>query len=161
MSEQSSSEKSTPSDGKSIERSQGGGGDSGALGSSHGSTTVADGVVSKVAGIAAREVGGVHSLGGGASRALSMVGLGDQRSQGVSVEVGEREAAVDLSVILEYGESIPTVTGAIRDNIIRRVEGICGLSVTEVNITVNDLYFPGDDDRDDDQQRQQQPARVQ
>ncbi len=165
MSEPSSSsdKPNAPSGGNALERNQGGGEDSGALSSSHGSTTVADGVVSKVAGIAAREVSGVHSLGGGASRALSMVGLGDQRSQGVSVEVGEKEAAVDLSVILDYGESIPTVTGAIRDNIIRRVEGICGLSVTEVNIAVNDLYFPGDDTGGDGdgQQSQQQSARNQ
>ena len=56
-----------------------------------------------------------------------------------------------MAVILDYGESIPTVTGAIRDNIIRRVEGICGLTVTEVNISVNDLYFPGDDTGDQQQ----------
>jgi uncharacterized alkaline shock family protein YloU len=154
MSEQSSSEKSTTGGGAAIERSQDSGG---ALASSHGGTTIADGVVAKVAGIATREVSGVHSLGGGASRALSRVGFGDERSQGVSVEVGEREAAVDLTVVVEYGESIPTVTNAIRENVIRRVEGICGLTITEVNITVNDLYFPGDDA----DQAESQPARVQ
>jgi uncharacterized alkaline shock family protein YloU len=115
----------------------------------HGTTTIADAVVTKVAGIAAREARGVHALGGGASRALgavtSRVGLGDERTQGVSVEVGEREAAVDLSVVIDYGEPIPQVTQAIRDNVIKRIEGITGLSVTEVNVTVNDLYFPGDD----------------
>ncbi len=124
-----------------------------------GRTSIADAVVSKIAGIATREVSGVHALGGGASRALSSmtqrVGIGDERSQGVSVEVGEREAAVDLTIVIEYGESIPTVTQAVRDNIIRRVEGICGLSITEVNIAVNDLYFPGDDVPDPEQ-----PARV-
>jgi len=125
-----------------------------------GRTTVADAVVTKVAGIAAREVRGVHSLGGGVSRALGnvtqRVGIGDERSQGVSVEVGEREAAVDLTVIVEYGESIPQVSQAIRDNVVSRIEGITGLSVTEVNVAVNDLFFPGDDE----QQQQQQPARV-
>lgn len=163
MSEQSSSStENQPTSGQALQHNKGLGAESGGLSSSQGSTKVADGVVAKVAGIAAREVSGVHSLGGGASRALSKVGLGDQRSQGVAVEVGEREAAVDLTVILEYGESIPTVTGAIRENVIRRVEGICGLSVTEVNIAVNDLYFPGeDDDHDDGQQHQHQAARVQ
>src|ERR1044071_1057789 len=125
--------------------------------SDRGATTIADAVVSKVAGIATREVGGVHSLGGGVSRALGSVtqrvGIGDERSQGVSVEVGEREAAVDLTVVLDFGESIPKVSEAIRENVIKRIEGITGLSVTEVNVTVNDLYFPGDEEP-------QQPARV-
>ena len=121
----------------------------GGLSTGKGNTTISDAVVTKIAGIAAREAPGVYALGGGASRAIGSmtqrVGLSDERSQGVSVEVGEREAAVDLTVVIEYGESIPTVSQAIRDNVIKRIEGITGLSVTEVNVTVNDLYFPGDD----------------
>ncbi len=120
------------------------------LESERGSTMVADAVVEKVAGIAAREVAGVHELGGQTARAVGTVtqavGLG-QRSQGVSVEVGEREAAVDLTVVMEYGESIPQVANAIRENVIKRIEGITGLSVTEVNVTVNDLHFPGDEEQ--------------
>ena len=119
------------------------------LQSERGTTTIADTVVEKVAGIAAREVPGVHSLGGGASRAFGAVtqrvGIGDERSQGVSVEVGEREAAVDLTLVVEYGESIPQVCEQVRNNIIKRIEGIVGLSVTEVNVTVNDLYFTGEE----------------
>jgi len=122
---------------------------SGGLESEQGTTTISDVVVTKVAGIAAREVGGVHALGGGMSRAVSgvtnRVGIGDERSQGVSVEVGEREAAVDLTVVIEYGESIPKVAESVRSNVVARVEGITGLSVTEVNVTINDLYFPGDE----------------
>ena len=126
-----------------------GGGSARALESERGNTTIADAVVTKVAGIAAREVRGVHDLGGGVSRALGSmtqaVGIADERSQGVSVEVGEREAAVDLTVVVEFGESVPKVSKAIRDNVIKRIEGITGLSVTEVNVAINDLYFPGDD----------------
>ena len=114
-----------------------------------GQTTIDDAVVTKVAGIATREVPGVYEVGGGAARAIGAVtqrvGIGDERTQGVSVEVGEREAAVDLTVIVEYGEPIPRVSDNIRDNVIKRIEGITGLSVTEVNIAVNDLHFPGDD----------------
>ena len=121
----------------------------GGLQSSRGNTTIGDTVVTKVAGIAAREVRGVHQLGGGAARAFGgitqRVGIGDERTQGVTVETGEREAAVDLTVVVEYGESIPQVSESIRNNVIKRIEGICGLSVTEVNVTVNDLYFPGDE----------------
>lgn len=121
----------------------------GALESERGSTTLADVVVTKVASIAAREVPGVHELGGGVARAVGSLtaraGVGDQRTQGVSVEVGQREAAVDLTLVIEYGESIPQVSEEVRTNVIKRVEGITGLSVTEVNIAVNDLYFPGDE----------------
>ena len=128
-----------------------------ALQSERGKTTIADAVVTKVAGVAAREVRGVYELGGGIARTLGSVtqrvGVGDERTQGVSVEVGEREAAVDLTVVVEYGESIPRVSQAVRDNVIKRIEGITGLSVTEVNVAVNDLYFPGDE-------APEQPARV-
>ncbi|CAN5241904.1 Asp23/Gls24 family envelope stress response protein [soil metagenome] len=137
--------KETSAGGREMARTQTGSGD----GPDGGSTVIADAVVTKVAGIAAREVPGVHDLGGGATRALGSVtqrvGLGDERTQGVSVEVGETEAAVDLTLVVDYGESIPQVADAIRENIIKRVEGITGLKVTEVNIAVNDLYFPGDD----------------
>ncbi len=134
-------------------------GDAGGLQTEKGQTTIADPVVTKVAGIAAREVAGVHRLGGGVARALGAVTQrlpvgGDNPSQGVSVEVGETEAAVDLTVVIEYGESIPKVAQQIRENVIRRIEGICGLSVTEVNVAVNDLYMPGDEQDDE-------PSRVQ
>jgi len=126
-------------------------------GSELGSTTIADAVVTKIASIAAREVGGVHDLGGGTARTIGgitrSVGIGDERMQGVGVEVGEREAAVDLTVVIEYGESIPRIASALRENITRRIEGMTGLTVTEVNIAVNDLYFHGDE-------AAAEPARV-
>jgi uncharacterized alkaline shock family protein YloU len=130
----------------------------GALQTDKGATTIADAVVTKVASIATREVGGVYELGGGAARAVGSVaqrvGIGDQRTQGVSVEVGEKEAAVDLTIVVEYGESIPKLSQQIRENVVRRIEGITGLVVTEVNVTVNDLHFPGDEQSDE-------PSRVQ
>lgn len=119
------------------------------LESGKGQTNIADGVVTKVAGLAAGEVAGVHELGGTAARAMGAVtqkvGLTDSRSQGVSVEVGEKEAAVDLTIIVDYGESIPQVAEDVRQQVIKRVEGITGLAVVEVNISVDDLYFAGDD----------------
>lgn len=119
------------------------------LESDRGQTSIADGVVTKVAGLAAGEVAGVHAIGGGTARAVGAVtqavGIGDSRTQGVSVEVGEREAAVDLTIIVDYGESIPQVAENVRQQIIKRVEGITGLTVVGVNISVDDLYFPGDD----------------
>ena len=134
--------------------------DAGALQTDKGGTTIADAVVTKVAGTATREVGGVYQLGGGVARAMGAVtqrlpGTGENTSQGVSVEVGEKEAAVDLKVVIEYGESIPKVSQAIRENVIRRIEGITGLSVTEVNVAVNDLHMAGDDQDDDESSRVQ------
>src|SRR5581483_1217471 len=83
----------------------------GALQTERGQTTIADAVVTKVATEAAREVRGVHERGGGVTRAIGSgaqrVGVGDERTQGVSVEVGEREAAVDVTLVIDYGESIP------------------------------------------------------
>lgn len=147
-----SSERSEPS--RTPERRPGAGDSGGAaLTSEHGQTSIDDAVVAKVAGMATREVPGVHELGAQAARAMGAVtqrvGIADARSQGVSVDVGERQAAADLTVVIEYGESIPKVSQQVRENVIRRVEGICGLEVTEVNITVNDLHFPGDDQPDE------------
>ena len=112
-----------------------------------GNTTVQDGVVSKVAGIAAQEVEGIR-MGGSTSQtvgsimsAVPGVGGGSQ-SQGVSVEVGEVEAAVDLTVTVEYGRTIHQLAEAVRSNVIRRVENLVGLRVTEVNIAVSDIFFP-------------------
>lgn len=135
------------------------------LESERGTTTIADGVVAKVVGIAAREVPGVYAMGGAPARALgrvtSQVGFGDDRSQGVTVEVGQREAAADLTLVVEYGEAIARVANEVRENVIRRVEGLCGLEATEVNVSVVDLHFPGDDQDEQQQQEQQQaPSRV-
>lgn len=146
---------SSPSGGTLARRDEG----PAALQTSRGSTTIADTVVTKVVGLAAREVPGVHDLGGGAARAVGAltqrVGFGDASAQGVSVEVGETEAAADLTVVIEYGESIPKVAHQIRERITQRVEGITGLKVTEINIAVNDLHFPGDDDEPDQSPRVQ------
>ena len=127
-----------------------------ALSSSHGTTTIADTVVSKIAGIAAREISGVHDLGGGASRAVGAVreripGSRTNLSQGVAVEVGERQAAVDLDIVAEYGVSIADLAAAIRRNVVGSVERMTGLEVTEVNITVHDIFMDTDGDGIDDE----------
>ena len=121
-----------------------------ALVTPEGSTTIADTVVSKIAGIAAREVSGVHSLGGGTARAIGNLreripGARTNHSQGVSVEVGETEAAVDLDLVAEYGVSIADLADGIRRNVISAVERMTGLHVVEVNVTVNDVHLPQDD----------------
>ncbi len=116
-----------------------------------GNTTISNTVVAQIAGIATleAEVEGIQ-MGGGTSAAVgdflqsvtgSVTGSVDY-SRGVSAEVGEEEAAVDLTTTMEYGQSIPRVTEAVRRNVINRVESLTGLRVTEVNITVNDIQVP-------------------
>jgi len=121
----------------------------------HGKTTISDAVVAKIAGIAAREVSGVHALGGSTARAVGALreripGGRTNHSQGVSVEVGEREAAVDLELVAEYGVSITDLSTGIRRNVIAAIERMTGLAVTEVNIAVQDVYLPSDDEDTDD-----------
>lgn len=123
------------------------------LASSQGRTHIADIVVSKIAGLAAREISGVHALGGSAVRAFGAIveripGGTSNIRQGVSVEVGEKEAAVDLDIVVEYGVAISELAAAIRRNVIGAIERMTGLEVVEVNIAVNDVYVPSDDDDD-------------
>jgi uncharacterized alkaline shock family protein YloU len=130
-----------------------------ALQSTHGTTTIANDVVQKIAGLAAREVAGVYSLGGGAARALGALreripGASQAVGQGVTVEVGEKQAAVDLDLITEYGVPIADLARSVRRNVIASVEGMTGLQITEVNISVNDIHLPTDDEGP------QEPARV-
>ncbi len=116
-----------------------------------GKTTIADTVVSKVVGMATREVPGVYAMGAGMSRAFGAVreripGVAAPGiTQGVTVEVGERQAAVDLDLIVEYGVSIPDLAAGVRRNVITAVEKICGLEITEVNITVGDVHMAGEE----------------
>jgi uncharacterized alkaline shock family protein YloU len=116
-----------------------------------GKTTIADGVVAKIAGMAAREVPGIHNLGAGMARALGAMrervpGGGGGVTRGVKVEVGERQAAVDLDVVVEYGVSIVDVTGDVRSNVISAVERMTGLEVVEVNIAVDDVHLPEEEE---------------
>src|SRR3954467_13108795 len=126
-----------------------------------GGTRIEDSVVQKIAGIAAQEVEGVR-MGGGTTQALGGIlssvtggsaGAGSQ-TRGVSVEVGEVETAIDLTLTVEYGKPIPQVAEAVRKNIINRVENLVGLNVTEVNIAVNDVFFPQQEQEQEQRQRE-------
>ncbi len=117
-----------------------------------GTTTIQDAVVTAIAGIATGEVDGIDPSHGGTrlpGDSSPTVGEffdnltgGGSKTRGLSVEVGERQTAVDITVNVEYGRQIHQVTDALRRNVINRVESLTGLEVSEVNITVNDLSFP-------------------
>jgi len=153
------------SDGSSTRRSTSGDSNS-ALVTEQGRTSIADSVVAKIAGIATRDVSGVHALGGGTARAVGALrdripGSRKNHSQGVSVEVGERQAAIDVELVAEYGVAIVDLAAGIRRNVISSVERMTGLEVTEVNVGVQDVYLPSDDDQVDESPQPQQPPRVQ
>ncbi|WP_067452846.1 Asp23/Gls24 family envelope stress response protein [Actinomadura macra] len=128
------------------------GGDSGGgLVTSGGKTHIADGVVAKIASRAASDVGGVHAMGDGGALGNVRERLpGSSANRGVSVQVGERQAAVDLDLVVDYGVSIPELANAVRDNVIGEVEHMCGLEVVEVNIDVEDIYVEGENERESD-----------
>ncbi len=138
--------------------------DSSALVTKQGKTTIADTVVAKIAGIATREVSGVHALGGGTARAVGALreripGGRTNHSQGVSVEVGERQAAVDIELTAEYGVAIADLATSVRRNVISSIERMTGLEVAEVNVTVQDIYLESEDDENDEQD--EKGSRVQ
>ncbi len=110
-----------------------------------GSTTISDTVVATIAGRAAQEVEGVH-MGGSTSRAaggiLGSITGSESQTRGVSVEVGQVEAAIDLTMGVEYGRNILQAVDEVRRRISDRVQNITGLSVTELNVTISDIIFP-------------------
>lgn len=76
-------------------------------------------------------------------------------SRGVKVEVGQRQAAVDLDVVVEYGVPIVDIAGEVRNNVITAVEHMTGLEVVEVNITVDDVHLPDEEDDEEGEGRVQ------
>jgi uncharacterized alkaline shock family protein YloU len=117
-----------------------------------GTTEINDAVVAKVAGIAAREVRGVHALGGTAGRALGAIRerVGQTNlSQGISVEVGETQVAVDVTLTADYPVALQQVADDVRSAIAQAVEDIVGMDVAEINVTIADVHLPTDDDSDD------------
>ena len=125
-----------------------------------GKISVAESVVQKIAGKACREVSGVHSMGTSGTRAFGAIreripgSSGPNVAQGVGVEVGETEAAIDLDIVVEYGVSIADLGRSIQRNVKQAVERMTGLLVVEVNVSVDDVYLPTDDSDDET------PSRV-
>jgi uncharacterized alkaline shock family protein YloU len=109
----------------------------------YGRTVIAEAAVAKVAGIAARSVPGVYSLGSGSSRALGAirdaVGSSDHAA-GVRAEVGETQVAVDISLVATYGTPLHSLADQVRAAVYHAVEELVGLQVIEVNVEITDVY---------------------
>ncbi|QBJ89921.1 Asp23/Gls24 family envelope stress response protein [Streptomyces seoulensis] len=122
-----------------------------------GRTTIADGVVEKIAGMAARDAVGVYAMGSGISRTLGAMrdrvpGGGKTVTRGVKAEVGEVQTALDLEIVVEYGFPIGDVSRAVRENVIAAVERMTSLEVVEVNIAVSDVHLPDEEDDEEPEQ---------
>ncbi len=108
-----------------------------------GRTVIAEAAVAKVAAMAARSVDGVHALGTGAARSIGairdVVGASDL-AQGVRVEVGETQVAVDINMVAQYGKPLQQLANAVRAAVYAAVQDLVGLDVIEVNIEINDVH---------------------
>lgn len=127
-------------------------------GATPGRTVIENSVVSKIVGMAARDVPGVHALGGGAARmigALRDAMNSADLSQGVRVEVGETQVAVDVSLVADYPVPLQKVADDVRASVVAAVSSLVGMEVAEVNVTINDVHLPSDD-----AERPESQARV-
>jgi uncharacterized alkaline shock family protein YloU len=110
-----------------------------------GTTVINDSVVAKIAG--------VHALGGGAARALGAIRealSSTDNSQGVSIDVNDGRVSVELTIVAEYPVALQQVAEAARTAVIEAIETLVGLEVTEVNVTINDVHLPAENDENDE-----------
>ncbi|MFD4660943.1 Asp23/Gls24 family envelope stress response protein [Kitasatospora sp. NPDC058444] len=122
-----------------------------------GRTALAVGVVEKIAGMAAREVTGIHALGSGLARTFGAMrdrvpGGKSSVGRGIKAEVGEKQTAIDIALVVEYGVVIPELARQVRENIVGAVERMTGLEVVEVNIAVNDVHLPDEPEFEEEEE---------
>jgi uncharacterized alkaline shock family protein YloU len=116
-----------------------------------GSIQIAPEVIAVIAGLATIEVEGVAGMSGGLAGGIAELLGRKNLSKGVKVEVGQREAAVDVSIIVEYGQRIPEIAADIQRNVKRSIETMTGLNVVEVNVHIHDVHFkPADKPEEED-----------
>lgn len=119
----------------------------------HGKTVIDNNVIAKIVGLAARDVDGVHALGGGAARAFGAIRdaiNSEDLGQGISVEVGDTQVAVDVTIVADYPVPLQKVADNVRTAVIDAIQSLVGMEVPEVNVTVNDVYIPSEDDSSKD-----------
>lgn len=122
-----------------------------------GQIKIADEVVGIIAGIAATEVKGVAGMSGGIAGGIAQILGRKNLSKGVKVEVGDREAAIDLYIIVEYGAKIPEVAWEVQESVKNAVETMTGLNVVEVNINIQGVNTEKEKEQ---KEEETQPSRV-
>jgi len=118
-----------------------------------GATVIADGVIATIAGIATQGVPGVYAVGGGVARALGAIREAisrTDRGQGVTVEVGERQVSVAITLVAEYPTPLQQIADGVRSAVYGAIETIAGMEVVEVSVTISEVHVPGDEDDEAD-----------
>jgi uncharacterized alkaline shock family protein YloU len=118
-----------------------------------GSIKIADEVVGIITGLAATEIDGVAGMSGGIAGGIADMLGRKSLSKGVKVEVAEGAATVDVYVIIDYGNSIPDVAWKIQDNVKQAIEGMTGLNVKAVNVHVQGVNFPDDEEEEEEAEK--------
>jgi len=118
-----------------------------------GQIRISDDVVATIAGLAALETPGIAAMSGGISEGLAKRLSGRNVQKGVSVEVGQLEAAIDLRVIVQYGVPIQEVCRRLQQNVREAVENMTGLRVVEVNVKVEGVSFKDEEPEEPPPQR--------
>ncbi len=106
-----------------------------------GSVRIADDVVAIIAGLAATEVEGVAGMSGGFAGGITEILGRKNLSKGVKVEVGEKDAFIELFIIVKYGARIPDVAWNIQENVKKAVENMTGLETNKVNVHIQGVEF--------------------
>jgi len=106
-----------------------------------GNIQIAPEVIEVIAGLASVEVEGVAGMSGGFGSGVAELLGRKNLAKGVKVEVGQKEAAIDVSIIIEYGHRIPSVAADIQRNVKMAIESMTGLEVVEVNVHIHGVHF--------------------
>lgn len=107
-----------------------------------GNIRIADDVVAAIAGLAAAKVENVTDMSGGLAGDIAGILGRKNPAKGVKVQIGDKEAIIDISIIVDYGARIPDVAWKIQENVKKAVEYMTGLKVTAVNVHVQGVNFP-------------------
>ena len=127
-----------------------------------GTIKIANEVISIIAGLAATEVEGVAGMSGGIAGGIAEI-LGRKNknlSKGVKVEAGDRQTAVDLSVIIDYGFSIKDVAIEIQDNVKEAIESMTGLNVVEINVHVQGVHFEEENEEEEEETEEEEKTTL-
>ena len=104
---------------------------------------ISDEVVAVIAGLACSEVKGIVGISSGIVGGITQILSGKKNlSKGVKVNVGENDATIDIFIVVEYGVKIPEVASEVQNSVKKAVESMTGLSVSAINIFVQNVYLP-------------------
>lgn len=106
-----------------------------------GTIHIADEVLAVVAASAALEVEGVSSLAANLSSDLAELMGKKVYSKGVRLSVANGQVMVEISILIQYGYSIPDVAKKVQDAVMAAVTNTSGMEVSRVNIQVAGISF--------------------